>query len=121
MSNPHLSPPTPVQGWVGHNIDSCIRENTVHILTKNYGHSNVHVLVHKISSGHSSMKQYVPKKPIHRGFKVLVVADSSSAYSLDVDMYVGKASDGVTTEHGLSESCSTSHRAVQTQKPYSLL
>jgi len=42
------------------------------------------------------MKQYVPKKPIRRGFKVWVVADSSNGYFLDVDVYVGKASDGVT-------------------------
>ena len=49
------------------------------------------------------MKQYVPKKPIRRGFKVWVVADSSNGYFLDVDVYVGRASDGVTTEHGLGE------------------
>ena len=67
------------------------------------------------------MKKKVPKKPIHRGFKVWVVADSSNGYFLDVDVYIGKASDGVTTEHGLGESCSTTHRAIQTQKPYSLL
>ena len=30
-----------------------------------------------------------------------VVADSSNGYFLDVDVYVGRASDGVTTEHGL--------------------
>ena len=47
------------------------------------------------------MKQYVPKKPIRRGFKVWVVADSENGYFLDVDVYVGRPSDGVTTEHGL--------------------
>ena len=47
------------------------------------------------------MKQYVPKKPVRRGFKVWVTADSSNDYFLDVDVYVGRASDGVTTEHGL--------------------
>ena len=47
------------------------------------------------------MKQYVPKKPVRRGFKVWVVADSDNGYFLDVDVYVGRPSDGVSTEHGL--------------------
>ena len=49
------------------------------------------------------MKQYVPKKPIRRGFKVWVVADISNGYFLDIDVYTGRPSDGVTTEHGLGE------------------
>ena len=55
------------------------------------------------NEGRSLMKQYVPKKPIRRGFKVWVVADSSNGYFLDVDVYTGKPSDGVTTERGLGE------------------
>ena len=47
------------------------------------------------------MKQYVPKKPIRRGFKVWVVADSENGYFLDMDVYVGRPSDGVRIEHGL--------------------
>ena len=49
------------------------------------------------------MKQYVPKKPIQRGFNVWVVAVSSNGYFLDTDVYTGRPSDGVTTEHGLGE------------------
>ena len=49
------------------------------------------------------MKQYLPKKPVKRGFKVWVVADSSKGFFLDVDVYVGRPSDGNTTEHGLGE------------------
>ena len=67
---------------------------------------NVHVyltLPHLYNEGQSAMKQYLPKKPVRRGFKVWVVADSSNGYFLDIDVYVGKASDGVTTEHGLGE------------------
>ena len=56
-----------------------------------------------IPLGRSSMKQYVPKKPVRRGFKVWVVADSENGYFLDVDVYVGRPSDGVSTEHGLGE------------------
>ena len=49
------------------------------------------------------IKQYVPKKPDRRGFKVWVVADSMNSYFLDVDVYVGRPSDGVSTEYGLGE------------------
>lgn len=40
------------------------------------------------------MKQYVPKEPVRRGFKVWVLADSESGYFIDVDVYVGRPSDG---------------------------
>ena len=43
----------------------------------------------------------MPKKPIRRGFKVWVVADSENGYFLDMDVYVGQACDGVRTERGL--------------------
>ena len=56
---------------------------------------------HTLPLGRSSMKQYVPKKPIRRGFKVWVVADSENGYFLDMDVYVGRPSDGVRTERGL--------------------
>ena len=49
------------------------------------------------------MKQYLPKKTVRRGFKVWVLADSTNGYFLDVDVYIGRASDGVTTECGLGE------------------
>ena len=47
------------------------------------------------------MKQYVPLKPIKRGFKVWVVADGSNGYFLDLQVYVGK--EGEAVEHGLGE------------------
>ena len=49
------------------------------------------------------MKQYLPKKPVKRGFKVWVIANSCNGFFLDVEVYVGKPSDGVTTEIGLGE------------------
>ena len=48
--------------------------------------------------GQSTMKQYLPMKPVKRGFKVWVVADSANG---DVQVYVGKESN--TSEHGLGE------------------
>ena len=38
-----------------------------------------------------------------RGFKVWVRADSGTGYFCDFDVYVGKPSDGTTTEVGLGE------------------
>ena len=49
------------------------------------------------------MKQYMPKKPVKRGFKVCVRADSVTGYFCDFSVYIGKPSDGTTTEVGLGE------------------
>ncbi len=57
-------------------------------------------------AGRSTMKQYLPKKPVKRGFKVWVIADSSNGYFLDLNVYVGKPSDGQGTEQGLGEKVS---------------
>ena len=49
------------------------------------------------------MKQYMPKKPVKRGFKVWVRADSVTGYFCYFSVYIGKPSDGTTTEVGLGE------------------
>ena len=49
------------------------------------------------------MKQYMPMKPVKRGFKVWVRADAVTGYFCDFDVYVRKPSDGTTTEVGLGE------------------
>ena len=49
------------------------------------------------------MKQYMPMKPVKRGFKVWVRADAVTGYFCDFDIYVGKPSDGTTTEVCLGE------------------
>lgn len=43
--------------------------------------------------GRSSMKQYMPQKPIKRGFKVWVRADARNGYVSQVDVYAGKVND----------------------------
>lgn len=43
--------------------------------------------------GRSSLKQYMPKKPIKRGYKVWMLCDKSG-YCLKFDVYTGKAEDG---------------------------
>lgn len=41
--------------------------------------------------GRSGLKQYMPMKPIKRGFKVWVLADSKTGYMLNFKIYEGKA------------------------------
>ena len=43
--------------------------------------------------GRSSMKQYMPKKPIKRGFKIWVRADASTGFTCQFEMYTGRQSD----------------------------
>ena len=43
--------------------------------------------------GRSSMKQYMPMKPVKRGFKMWVLADALNGYFCDVDPYVGACGD----------------------------
>ena len=42
--------------------------------------------------GRSSLEQYLPMKPIKRGFKVWVRADSSNGVISDLNVYTGKDS-----------------------------
>lgn len=43
--------------------------------------------------GRSSLKQYLPMKPIKRGYKVWCRADSQTGYLIDFQVYEGKAAD----------------------------
>lgn len=52
--------------------------------------------------GRTSLKQYMPKKPIKRGFNIWVCACSETGYILNFEMYIGKKKDG-STEEGLGE------------------
>jgi len=47
------------------------------------------------------MKQYLPKKPVKRGFKVWVRADVQTGFFCDFQVYTGKLADGGGVEHGL--------------------
>lgn len=55
--------------------------------------------------GRSSMKQYMPKKPTKRGFKVWVRSDSANGYVCQLQCYTGKQSGG--TEVGLGANVVT--------------
>ena len=52
--------------------------------------------------GRSCMKQYLPKKPTKRGFKIWVRADSHNGYVCEFDCYTGKT--GGVAEVGLGGS-----------------
>ena len=52
--------------------------------------------------GRSSMKQYMPMKPVKRGFKVWMLADAHTGYVTHLDVYTGKAGDGPTDGLGAS-------------------
>ena len=52
--------------------------------------------------GRSSLKQYMPQKPVKRGFKVWCRADAHNVYISQIQVYAGKASDG-TVEKNLGK------------------
>lgn len=52
--------------------------------------------------GRSSMKQYMPMKPVKRGYKVWCIADSCTGYVYKFDIYTGK-SDNVDRAKSLGE------------------
>ncbi|CAG4963420.1 unnamed protein product [Parnassius apollo] len=53
--------------------------------------------------GRSTLKQYMPKKPVKRGFKVWSRCDSLTGYLYQFEIYTGKKDDA-TTEVGLGAS-----------------
>lgn len=48
-----------------------------------------------------SMKQYMPNKPIKRGYKIWARCDSESGYLYAFDIYTGKATSTDETSGGL--------------------
>jgi hypothetical protein len=53
-------------------------------------------------TGRTTMKQYMPLKPIKRGFKVWVIACAESGYMYSFDIYTGKTPGG-EVNFGLGE------------------
>ena len=52
--------------------------------------------------GRSSLKQYMPNKPVKRGIKVWALADAKTGYISKVEVYTGKKGDKVETGLGAS-------------------
>jgi len=53
--------------------------------------------------GRSSLKQYMPMKPVKRGYKVWCLADSTTGYVSSFEIYKGKTSEKVADNHTLGE------------------
>ena len=66
--------------------------------------------------GRSSMKQYLPLKPVKRGFKVWAMADSLNGYICDFNVYTGagerETSPGEKVILSLSESIQGRHHEL---------
>lgn len=60
--------------------------------------------------GRSSMKQYMPKKPIKRGIKAWTRSDAETGYIYDLNIYSGKETEaavGTLGERVVNKLCST--------------
>ena len=53
--------------------------------------------------GRSSLKQYMPMKPVKRGYKVWCLADSTTGYVSSFEIYKGKTSEKAADNHTLGE------------------
>ena len=68
--------------------------------------------------GRSTLKQYMPKKPIKRGIKVWALSDASNGYMSEFEVYTGKKGDKVEKNLGsnvvktLTQHMAHSHRHV---------
>ena len=51
--------------------------------------------------GKSKITQHIPLKPIKRGIKVWILADSVNGYILDLKVYIGKEGDTVEKNLGM--------------------
>ena len=51
--------------------------------------------------GRSTMKQYMPLKPVKRGYKVWCACDSTNGMVYNIDMYTGAVAGKVADEDGL--------------------
>lgn len=50
--------------------------------------------------GQSSLKQYMPKKPVKRGIKVWVISDATNGFVSQFEVYTGKKGDTVEKNLG---------------------
>ena len=64
---------------------------------------NVAIDERMVKSRHrSGIRQYIKDKPNQWGIRLWVLADSSNGYTIDYNIYIGKAAGRDVSEHGLS-------------------
>jgi len=73
----------PMMDLLLHNFEKCLNPDQVVVVDES-------MIKFK---GRSSLKQYMPKKPIKRGYKIWMLADKTG-YCLKFEMYTGKSSTG---------------------------
>lgn len=74
---------------------------------ESYNHSNYLSIDESMIpfKGRSSLKQYMPQKPVKRGYKVWCLSDSETGYVIKFDVYTGKKKEGSESKQfGLGES-----------------
>jgi hypothetical protein len=63
---------------------------------------NIAIDERMVKSRHrSGIRQYIKDKPTKWGIKLWVLADSDNGYTIDFDVYIGKAAGRNVSEHGL--------------------
>lgn len=63
---------------------------------------NVAINERMVKSRHrSAIRQYIKDKPTKWGIKLWVLADSSNGYTVDFNVYIGRAAAGEVSAHGL--------------------
>ena len=56
--------------------------------------------------GHSTIKQFMPLKPMKRGYKVWCICDSINGLAYQIEVYLGATEEG--SDGSLGDSCPTS-------------
>ena len=114
-SDPLLSVPGISQVMTSKRLKKLIETIHVNNNQKNLPRSDAqHDKLHKVRplvesmipfKGRSALKQYMPLKPIKRGYKVWCIADSKTGYVLNFEIYTGKQADADATpdDYGLGE------------------
>ena len=67
--------------------------------------------------GKSSLKQYMPQKPIKRGKKVWVLVDANTGYFWKFDVYTGKKRGWKSRRRTLISSCERANNYTGRKKP----
>ena len=65
----------------------------------------------------SGIRQYIKDKPTKWGIKLWVLADSSNGYTIDFNVYIGKAAGRDVSVHGLGYCCSANAKLFQSGIP----
>ena len=96
-----VDPATEVPGDKLRKVESFVEYFKTRCRELNQPRQNVAIDERMVKSRHrSGMRQYIKDKPTKWGIKLWVLADSSNGYTIDYNIYIGRAT-GQLSEHGL--------------------